>query len=294
VAPRPSSNVQELHVKGLRYLTLATELLQRVRLAHPTAGLWEAADLQWWWRTPRSSDNVEQTLWLDGDGPVAAILLTDWGRNWACDPVFVPDFAGTMLPVIWSHAIKLIESLKLNNVEVAARDDDPALLQLLGESGFAPTEEGSATTWMVAEQRPELVSLPEGFRLLDRTHAGERPHHLVPRNGVEVEARLRQCSLYDPELDLAVEASNGDAAAYGLFWFDPVTSVGLVEPMRTEDRYQRLGLARALLAEGLNRLAARGARRLKVGYVNAAARNLYLSAGFQVTSTSRTYIRRPS
>jgi GNAT superfamily N-acetyltransferase len=114
---------------------------------------------------------------------------------------------------------------------------------------------------------------------------------MVARNGLEVEARLKQCSLYDPELDLAVEASNGDAAAYGLFWFDPVTSVGLVEPMRTEDQYQRLGLARALLAAGLNRLAARGARRLKVGYVTAPARNLYLSAGFQTASTSRTYVR---
>jgi GNAT superfamily N-acetyltransferase len=283
--------VREQHASGLDYLELSTELLQRARLAHPTAGVWEAADLQWWWRTPRSSDSVEQSFWLDGDGPVAAIVLTDWGRNWGCDPVLVPDIAGTMLPVVWSHAIKLIESLKLANVEVAARDDDPALLQLLGESGFAPTEEHSGTTWMAAEERPGLQSLHKGFRLLDRTQAGERPHHMARRNGAAVEARLRQCSLYDPNLDLAVEASNGDMAAYGLFWFDPVTSVGLVEPMRTEDQYQRLGLARALLAEGLHRLAARGARRLKVGYVTAAARNLYLSAGFQAASTSRTYVR---
>jgi GNAT superfamily N-acetyltransferase len=286
--------MRELHVKGLQYLTLATELLQRARLAHPTAGLWEAADLQWWWRTPRSSDNIEQSFWLDGDGPVAALLLTDWGRAWSCDPILVPGVANTMLPVVWSRVINLIDSMKLKNVEVLARDDDPALLQLLAESGFAPAEGHSANTWMMAERRPEPASVPEGFRLLDRTEAGGRPHHMVLRSGVEVEARLKQCSLYDPELDLAVDASNGDAAAYGLFWFDPVTRVGLVEPMRTEDRYQRLGLARALLTAGLNRLAARGAYRLKVGYMNAAARNLYLSAGFEVASTDRTYIRMSS
>ena len=286
--------MQEQRATGLHYLALATDLLQRARLAHPTAGLWEAADLQWWWRTPRPSDNVEQSFWLDGDGPVAAVLLTDWGRAWACDPIFVPGVATSMLPVVWSRAINLIDSMKLKNVEVLARDDDPALLQLLGESGFAPAEGQSATTWMMAEQRPEPASVPEGFRLLDRPEAGRRPHHMVLRSGAEVEARLKQCSLYDPELDLAVEAPNGDAAAYGLFWFDPVTRVGLVEPMRTEDRYQRLGLARALLIAGLNRLAARGADRLKVGYVNAAARNLYLSAGFQVASTDRTYVRMRS
>jgi len=38
-------------------LEAVTALLQRVRSAHPTAGLYEAADLQWWWRTPRSTDN---------------------------------------------------------------------------------------------------------------------------------------------------------------------------------------------------------------------------------------------
>jgi GNAT superfamily N-acetyltransferase len=281
--------MREQRATGLQYVALATELLQRARLMHPTAGLWEAADLQWWWRTPRPSDHVEQSFWIDGDGPVAALVLTDWGRTWGCDPIFVPHVADTMLPVVWSRAIKLIDSLKLDHVEVSARDDDSALLQLLGESGFAPTEGHAGTTWMVPEQRPMPQSLPEGFRLLDRTQAGERPHHMASRNGAMVEARLRECSLYDPELDLSVEAANGDAAAYALFWFDPVTSVGLVEPMRTEDRYQRLGLARALLAAGLNRLAMRGAHRVKVGYANAAARNLYTSAGFQVASTSRAY-----
>ncbi len=46
--------------------------------------------------------------------------------------------------------------------------------------------------------------------------------------------------MYRADLDLAVYAPNGDIAAYGLFWADPVTGVGLVEPMRTEDAYQGL------------------------------------------------------
>ncbi len=109
------------------------------------------------------------------------------------------------------------------------------------------------------------------------------------RSGDGVEARLRQCSLYDPRLDLAVEAADGQVAGYALFWLDPVTEVGLVEPMRVEDAYQRRGLARAMLTEGLDRLAQQGARRLKVGYNTAVARGLYDGAGFQVTSTSSSY-----
>ncbi len=115
------------------------------------------------------------------------------------------------------------------------------------------------------------------------------------RNGEQVEARLDQCSLYDPALDLAAETADGQVGGYALFWFDPVTQVGLLEPMRVEDRFQRRGLARAMLAAGLDRLAARGARRLKVSYATDAARALYVGAGFRATSTSTSYgwKRRP-
>ena len=45
-------SVREVRAAGLEALMLATELLQRARLADPQAGLWEAADVQWWWRKP--------------------------------------------------------------------------------------------------------------------------------------------------------------------------------------------------------------------------------------------------
>jgi ribosomal protein S18 acetylase RimI-like enzyme len=109
------------------------------------------------------------------------------------------------------------------------------------------------------------------------------------RNGDHVEARLRECSLYDPALDLAVETAAGETAGYSLFWFDPVTAVGLLEPMRVEDAFQRRGLARAMLTAGLDRLAQRGARRLKVGYATEPARALYTGAGFRVAATDTTY-----
>ena len=40
--------INEVQASGLEYLALATELLQRARLADAEAGVWEAADLQWW------------------------------------------------------------------------------------------------------------------------------------------------------------------------------------------------------------------------------------------------------
>src|SRR5947209_3514548 len=198
-----SDRLTEHEATGLEYLNLVTKLLHRVRLADQTAGLWEAADLQWWWRKPRRSDEIGQTFWLDGSEPVAAVIFTDWGRGWGCDPIVSADASESMLHRVWNRALARIDSLALD-IEVAVRDD------------------------------------------------------------------------------------HGEIASYGLFWSDPVTAVGMVEPMRTEEKYLRLGLARFVLASGLERLALLGSRRLKVYFEadNIASPNLYLSAGFRPASTS--------
>jgi predicted N-acetyltransferase YhbS len=147
---------------------------------------------------------------------------------------------------------------------------------------------------MNSEDRPDVAALPEGFALVDRARETTRPHPMRERNGKGVETRLRQCPLYDPALDLAVEAADGQVAGYALFWHDPV-AVGLVEPMRVETPYERRGLARGMLTAGLDRLAKRGARWLKVGSVTDAARALYIGAGFRTTSTSSSFTwRRPA
>lgn len=284
--------IHEVRASGPEYLALVTRLLQRARLAGPDVGVWEAADLQWWWRRPRDSDTVDQIFWVDDEGPVAGVVLTDWARAWGCDPIVIPRWSAVPLATVWARAVEAIDTPKLENVEVLARDDDAELVDLLLGSGFAAADdEPSGITWMRVEDRPDPTVLPDGFVLVDRGRESSEPHPMRRRNGEDVERRLRQCSLYDPALDLAVEADDGEVAGYALFWFDPVTNVGLVEPMRVEDAYQRRGLARSLLTAGLDRLAQRGARRLKVGFATEAARRLYVGAGFRVTSLTTTYRR---
>ena len=220
--------IDEVRASGLEYVAVATELLRRVRLTDAEAGLWEAADLQWWWRTPRRSDAIDQLFWVDDEGPVAGVVLTDWGRAWGCDLILVPS-AKVPLAAVWTRAVEAIDGLGLEAVEMLARDDDLELRGLLAGAGFVADDERSGIT------------------------------------------------------------PDGEAAGYALFWFDPVTKVGLVEPMRVEGAYQRRGLARAMLSAGLDRLAKRGANRMKVGYGTEVGRRLYCGAGFRVTSTDRSY-----
>ena len=63
-------------LRGLGRLNATTTVLQRARLADPVGGMWEAADVQWWWRRPRATDELALPVWSDEVGPVAAAGLT--------------------------------------------------------------------------------------------------------------------------------------------------------------------------------------------------------------------------
>ncbi|WP_165962807.1 GNAT family N-acetyltransferase [Occultella glacieicola] len=286
-------SVRELRATGQRAQELATCLLQRARRADPTAGLWEAADVQWWWRSPRSSDDVERVFWFDDDGPLAGVLLSSWagGRTWQCDPVVVPGTTGPSPEFVWDRALDHAATHGSNGFVVPVRDDDATFVALANRSALTPGDH-DRTAWMAPVDRPAVPRPAEGFVLTDRTQRPEAPHPMRERNGDDVADRLGQCSLYDPELDLAVESTGGQLAGYALFWFDPVTLVGLVEPVRIEDEFQRRGLARAMVSAGVDRLVARGAERIKVSYETEAAGSLYLGVGFEQESTA-TWYRSP-
>jgi ribosomal protein S18 acetylase RimI-like enzyme len=286
-------SVREVKATGLDAVMLATGLLQRARRTDPKAGLWEAADVQWWWRSPRRSDEVEKLFWLDDEGPVAGVLLTSWAdEDWQCDPVFVPHASGPEPDVLWRRAIELASQHAPQGFDVPVRDDDRTFTDLAKRSGLTVGDR-DGTAWMDAADRPALSEPAEGFVLVDRSQRRDAPHPMRDRNGEAVAQRLGQCSLYDPALDLAVETADGRLAGYSLYWFDPVTKMGLVEPVRVEDEFQRRGLARTMLSAGLDRLATAGAQRVKVSYETDAAAALYQGLGFRPESTATWYRALP-
>jgi GNAT superfamily N-acetyltransferase len=265
---------------GPQYLRLVTTLLQRMRLASPTSGAWEAADAQWWARRERPTDADGQLVWLDRSGEAeAAVVLTDFGHSVQCDVLTGQQDPGYRRAV-WQAAIGRLTGVR-TRVEFPVRPDDAVGKAELSSAGFAPDPgDDVVACWLAPASRPTVPPLAPGYRLLSRAEAPEGPHPLVARNGPQVEERLRRCSLYRPELDLRVVAPDGQTAGHGLFWPDPVTGVGLVEPMRTEEPYQGRGIASHILAAGLDGLARHGCRRLKV----SNDLGLYLRAGFRPLS----------
>jgi len=178
-------------------------------------------------------------------------------------------------------------------------DDDPAYLTLLARHGF---ERGA---WSIVYLECSLASTllpnrpPEGITV--RPVAGE--HEYVQRVMVHQEAnppsqftleayqRLRASPGYDPGLDLVAVTSDGMLAAYCLCWFDPRTGAGLFEPVATRPAFQRRGMGKAVMWEGLRRLQARGAQTavLSTGAAEEAALKLYAAVGFKVARRATLY-----
>ena len=106
-------------------------------------------------------------------------------------------------------------------------------------------------------------------------------------------ARLRDQSLYRPDLDLCIRTDGGEVAASCLSWLDQMNGVGLFEPVRTEDAWQRRGLGRALLTEGIRRFMSNGTGLIKVSRMpnSDAARGLDTSVGFQDAFGKLRYVR---
>ena len=279
------SGLKEQPLVGLAALQGATDLLQRIRLDHPTACLWEAADRQWSWRNERSTDDVPQLFWIDETGsPRAAAIVTATPDGYTFDPIVMPGAPPDSLAHVVRRGLDHAAGCGVDVVHIEVDRADDEMRGVLDALGFAVTEDGVVETWIAADKIPDVSPLAPGYRLSSRTENMHRRHHMTnaERNHPDPEERLRQTSLYRPDLDLVVHDRDDAVAAYGLFWHDPTSATGLVEPMRTEDHHQRRGLARHVLTAGLHRLVEAGAERIKICFepTNAASSHLYLDAGF--------------
>jgi mycothiol synthase len=176
-----------------------------------------------------------------------------------------------------------------------AMDYDKVLDRLMKAHGFDVIKVDPAPP-LFERTLDELpaIDLPEGFtvqgvRNLDdgRLRAHVTYAAFQPDDGWDAYwAKYVQfigSAVYDGERDLFVRSPDGQGASACTIWFDPVNAVGLFEPVGTHPDFQRKGLGKAVMAEGLRRMKAAGMHRAVVGFdpANAAARALYTSLGFR-------------
>ncbi|MCA9836893.1 MAG: GNAT family N-acetyltransferase [Trueperaceae bacterium] len=132
--------------------------------------------------------------------------------------------------------------------------------------------------------------LPEGFHI--RSVAGEHEAPLVAEvhNASfgsswtpEDYLKVMRTPGFSINHELVVVAPDGRFAAFLLYWLDPVSKSGLFEPVGCHKDFQRRGLTKALVYEGMRRMLKAGMEKAVVLHEidNPASTNLYASAGFK-------------
>jgi GNAT superfamily N-acetyltransferase len=103
--------------------------------------------------------------------------------------------------------------------------------------------------------------------------------------------RFMKSPVYNPNFDLVTEAPDGEFASFCIVWPDPVNHIGLFEPVGTHTSYQRQGLGKAVITEGLRQLKAWGMNRAMVcaEHDDHAAIQRYKAVGFRPIHKLHTF-----
>ena len=283
--------------EGLHDLRAMLDLLSEGCRANNGTYYIHRGDLQWWLfysETPLELWQSRIRLWVEADRLIGWALLAPEDDSF--DVYVIPALRGSaeereMLAAALNELSYLDE---INNVWVA--DDDDVHIQWFEENGFKVADEHFVHfTRSLSGPVPD-PQLPCGFTF--RTSHGDEADarlravasHAAFKSGVPFEKywlrtlRFVQSPVYVKEHEIFVIAPNGDVAAYCIIWIDEQTKLGHFEPVGTHPDFQRKGLGKCLLFEGLRRFKSEGmdAADVCTNHDNESAIRLYESVGFQI------------
>lgn len=251
--------------------------------AHNPVQRWHVGDLVWRMFYSSLFDPVQNVrLWHDESGK-----LVGFGWRYSSSAVDLSSTDIALLPemIAWAQSCASDEPLYLVTL-----DQNEAEIAVLEASGFTPEPAYAVHLRRTLHGAIPVSALPAGFKV--RPLAGEpeaEARALLHRQAFDSNAvtdegyhNVIRAPLYQPELDLVVVAPDGRLAAFCLCWLDEVNKVGLFEPVGTHPDFRRMGLARAVMLEGLRRMQARGMESAIITAVadNTASRTLYNGLGF--------------
>ena len=288
-------------------------LVDAWRIAGCEAGYWHiGAALAW--RTFLMSFRVDLRanirLWFaDANALVGfAVFGDDFSLDWQLHPAH--SWRGIEEEMLawgearWREAMadSTIPTERKRALIAGALATDVRRCEFLTQHGFTREEHPYLRFARTLDDPIAVPTLPQGFsvrgvagenEITNRASAHREAFH-PSRVTDEGSARLMRMRDYDRELDVVAVAPEGTLAAYAMTWLDVTNQVGEFEPVGTRPSFQRRGLARAVLLQGMRRLRERGANTVLVctGSANENAIRLYESVGFRVVNQDHNFVRQ--
>ena len=274
-----------------------------VRAAAPRKGYAHPGDVRWRAYGPRATepDAEDARVWCDHEGIAAAA----WFDAPSLDFLVRPD---TRLGPIAEAVVAWAESRRAAHggsapLSTPVRVNDTERAEVLRGLGFgAARPAGTQFAYPLDAPLPAAL-LPSGARLRHATEADVEARASLHRRAwsvwgpssasAENYRAMRVAPGYDETLDLVLEW-RGELLSYCVCWTDAASGTAVFEPVGTNRDYAGHGFARAVLAEALYRLRARGFHTAFVGTsaVNERALALYPTFGFREVDTLVHWERR--
>ena len=298
--------------QGLKDFIAMTSILVIGRKMDTTAHYVHTGDLSWWMFYSDYNDSHWQeyiTLWTcEGSTVGWSLLDSDW-RSF--DVYVLPELRGSITEdyiLDWSIDClsKIVRRQGENEIQTMwVAEHDTARIRQLEQRSF---QRGVYAMWYL--ERPLQESLPEpqlpkGYSL--RQVAGDRD--IKTRAAAAYRAfgskksfdeywpryqRFVDSPVYINSLDLVTIAPEGDFSSFCIAWPDPVSHIGLFEPVGTHPNFRSQGLGKAVVTEGLRQLQKCGMERAAVCVEvdNLAALALYQNLGFRRKYQLQTYVKQ--
>ncbi len=283
------------------------DLIYRVRPPEQVAHYPSSADLQE--LLPLPEINSRTRLWHNPAGQLVAWAFVDTYNNlrWELDPA-AADPALEDEIVAWGlscvHRLEPDEPLTL---DASCRADDAARSAFLQRHGFSAQPVQTLHLARPLDGPIPAPQLPPGMAIRPALEAGDvealAALHRAAFGTSHMTAAHRQAMIdapgYMPELDLVAVAPDGRLAAYCLVSISAEENArsgqqaGYTDPVATHPAFRRMGLARALLLAGMQRLKERGMAVACLGTSseNEAMQAAARSAGFYVEAVTAWYAR---
>lgn len=287
--------MQLLPYAGRGYLERVTTFLSACRSRAPLAGMWDVADLHWWWRDDAYREPSKQLFWEEDDQTLGMLLLSDSFATF--DYEVMPGYETSAgASALFAEGLVWLGRLEQSAAEPSffVRDDHLAFQTLAHDAGFHASGATYVQTVQDLHGARWEAQVPEGFvvRPLKEADLVEGRPPVLRISAARFE-RVTQTPSYRRDFHLVVVSSRGDVAAECICWWDEANAIGVFEPVETAEAYRRRGVGKALLQEGVRRLAERGVRWAKVSHNNdnPAAARLYASVGFTPLFERKVFTR---
>jgi mycothiol synthase len=300
--PRPYRDVHDL--------SAMRSLLESGRMADNGSYYIHVGDLSLWLYYPPLEGDFWKDIYL-WDDPYHAGRCLGWSLispDWVGFDVYVqPELRGSAM------AIDMYQWAERRTVDIARakgrktiyvlwiRHDDHVLDGYFKQQGYRITR-GMLHMECELDGTVKGSVLAEGFKVhscmgLKEVTTRAKTQYLTFASKAPFEQYLERFTnymrspVYERSQDIVAVHEDGQVGAFCIVWMDPETKVGLFEPVGTHPDFQRKGLGRAVMLEGLRRLHQSGMQLAIVSTYedNQAAIKLYEATGFRAVCRLGTY-----